>query len=583
MIVKNRSIFISLLLQNIFLITIIVIILSFTAYQIIKSNYIKSLTEELKNESLIIKNLTFNDYINKNFDIINDKVYSISNNINKRITIIQIDGIVIADSDKNYLDMENHIDRPEIIQAINEKVGSSIRYSNTLKLNMLYVAVPIKNNEKVIGVYRISVRLSEINEVIKGFKMKIFIMSLILFLITFFLAYIISLKITQPIRMLTDASEKVSKGNFDISLFYKKGAVELLKLVDNFNTMTFKLKSYFNELNYEKEELASIFSSTKDGIIVVDNSGKIVRYNNSFSNIVNRNNIINKYYWEVIRDTEIADFIKKGSSIKSAVKEIILNNKTLLCSMNYLLSNKGFVFIFYDITNLKNLEKIKKDFVSNVSHELRTPLTAIKGFTETLLEEEKNKNKLNYLKIINSHTERLSNIVEDLLTLSKIEEEKISIVNLEKINLIHLINSILSIFEQRKKVKDLKVVLKKGKNIKEINSDPFKLEQILLNLIDNAIKYTDKGKIEIKLFENQDKIKIDIIDSGIGIPEKDLARIFERFYVVDKSRSKKNGGTGLGLSIVKHNILLLNGEINVTSILGQGTTFTVNIPKNIIS
>ena len=573
-----------MLLQYILLIIIIVSVLSFIAYQIIKKNYINNLTNELVNEALIIKDLTFNDYINNDVNNISNKVNQLGKNINKRVTIIKADGTVIADSEKNYFDMENHINRPEIIQAMNGLVSSSIRFSNTLKLNMLYVAVPIKNNEEIIGVYRVSVWLKDIKEVIKGFKSKIFLLAIVIIIITFFLAYIISLRFARPIKMLTDASEKVSNGNFDITLFYKKGADEIVELVENFNNMTLKLKNYFMELNYEKEELNSIISSTKGGIIVVDKKGKIIRFNKSFSDIVNRKDVVDKYYWEVIRDSELTDFVKKnGSDNKSHVKEIYLNDKILFCSMNYLLSKDGFVFIFYDITNLKNLEKIKKDFVSNVSHELRTPLTAIKGFTETLLEEEKNKKKINYIEIIKRHTERLINIVEDLLTLSKLEEEKINTINLEKINLTNLISGVLNIFYEKINKKRLDIIFKKGRNIKEIYSDSFKLEQILLNLIDNAVKYTDKGKIEIKLYESDDRIDITIMDTGIGIPEKDISRIFERFYVVDSSRSKKNGGTGLGLSIVKHNILLLNGEINVVSRLGQGTVFTIKIPKNIIS
>ena len=352
--------------------------------------------------------------------------------------------------------------------------------------------------------------------------------------------------------------------------------------------MTNKLKNYFEELKYEKEELESIITSTRDGIIVVDNSGKIVRSNQSFSKNVGIKSVFGKYYWEIIRDSELTNFIKnnskKNNTIKtSLVKEIVFNNKTLLCSMNQLLSNNGYVFIFYDITDLKNLENIKKDFVSNVSHELRTPLTAIKGFTETLLEEERNKNKLKYLEIINKHTERLINIVSDLLILSQLEQEKIDEITIERFDLIPLTLNIINIFEERLSNKNININVETNDKSLFIESDPFKIEQIIINLVDNAIKYTDNGDIIVKLSDNEQKINIEITDSGIGIPEKDQARIFERFYVVDKSRSKKNGGTGLGLSIVKHDVLLLNGEISVKSRLDNGTTFTIILPKKIIS
>ena len=233
----------------------------------------------------------------------------------------------------------------------------------------------------------------------------------------------------------------------------------------------------------------------------------------------------------------------------------------------------------YDITKIKNLEKTKKDFVSNVSHELRTPLTAIKGFVETLEETTNDDENKHYLNIIKRHTDRVINIVEDLLLLSELEEESSSL-ELEDVNLKGLIENILKIFDQRLREKNLVLKFKADKNLPLIKADPFKLEQVFINLIDNAIKYTERGEVMISVSQNDKGLITEIQDTGICIPKEHLSRIFERFYVVDKSRSRKLGGTGLGLSIVKHIVLLHNGKIDVENIPGTGTKFIVTLPVN---
>jgi two-component system phosphate regulon sensor histidine kinase PhoR len=236
------------------------------------------------------------------------------------------------------------------------------------------------------------------------------------------------------------------------------------------------------------------------------------------------------------------------------------------------------VAVLYNITELKNLERVKKDFIANISHELRTPLTAIKGFVETLEEEEEIRN-VQYLEIIKRHTDRLMHIVNDLLLLSELEQPESAFV-IENINLASLAENILKVFEQGAREKGIQLKLVARKDLKTIQADPFKLEQMFINLLDNAIKYTEKGEVSVSLGQGDFKSIIEIKDTGIGIPASHLPRIFERFYVVDKSRSKKFGGTGLGLSIVKHIVLLHGGAIDVESSLGIGTKFTITLPMN---
>ena len=256
-------------------------------------------------------------------------------------------------------------------------------------------------------------------------------------------------------------------------------------------------------------------------------------------------------------------------------EELELNDRIYLCSATFLEAREETIVIFHDITERKNVEKMKRDFVVNVSHELRTPLTAIKGYVETL-EEEVDKKGRRYVEVIKRNTERLIAIVQDLLLLSELEEKES--LEIEKVNIKEIVENVIRISEHKLKEKKLDFRVNIENDIPPLRADFFKLEQMFVNLIDNAIKYTEKGEISVSAKHDQEKIIIEIKDTGIGIPKEHLNRIFERFYVVDKSRSRKLGGTGLGLSIVKHIVILHKGKIDVESTAGAGTKFTVTLP-----
>ena len=254
-----------------------------------------------------------------------------------------------------------------------------------------------------------------------------------------------------------------------------------------------------------------------------------------------------------------------------------MNNKTFLCSATFLQYKEEITIVFHDITEIKKLQKIKTDFVLNVSHELRTPLTSIKGFIETIETGTLDDENKHYMGIIKRNTDRLINIINDLLSLSEMEEKGTKL-QLETVNLKDIIEHALVVFEQQIQSKGFFVHLSIDPDLPTVQGDPFKLEQVFINLIDNAMKYTEKGGITIEMKSQDKKIVITLQDTGAGISPEHLSRIFERFYVVDKSRSKKLGGTGLGLSIVKHIILLHNGTIKAESTLGHGTTFIITLP-----
>jgi len=562
-----------------FLITIALsgLILYFSM-KVIRSFYISSLSNNLINIALVIE-LRIQFYLNiENYEGLDKLVKHIGNQIDTRITIIKKDGIVLADSEEDPKFMENHKDRPEIQEALNEDIGQSLRFSTTLKEKMLYIAKTINNPNGFSGVLRVSLFLSHINNLFNDLMVEILKIAIIVTLLSLLGAVIFSKSLSKPIADLAVASRNVASGDFDTKVNVK-GKSELKDLAASFNYMTVQIKNLFNEISKQKEEINNIICSVREGLVVLDRDDKIKFANENFMKIVNNRNVEGKYYRDVISNNIITKLINKVRKEKEDVTERAeFDDKIYLCNAIFLTSKKDIIITFYDITRMSKLEQIKKDFVVNVSHELKTPMTAIKGYVETL-EEEEDIQYQKYLGIIKRHTDRIINIIEDLLILSEIEERGAKL-EFEKINFRKFLDNIIKIFEPKIDERILKIKYEIQENMPKIAVDVFKLEQVFINLIDNAIKYTEEGEIKITATTDNNKVIIKIEDEGIGIPEEHLSRIFERFYVVNKARSRKLGGTGLGLSIVKHIILMHNGKIEVESEQNKGTVFTIILPVN---
>ncbi|MFQ5965256.1 MAG: ATP-binding protein [Candidatus Scalinduaceae bacterium] len=560
---------------------IVIAILAITfplSFRAIRHHYIDTLTGNLKNLCLTLKLKISPLLEEKRIEELDTLIKKLGKQTGTRITVINPEGVVFADSEKDPALMENHKSRLEILQAVKYGFGTSLRYSTSIKEEMLYVAVLIEKDGKVFGILRASLFLKEINALLNNLKMTIIKIAVIIVAILILGALIFSRNLSRPLKELSAASRKVAQGDFSTKVFLKNKD-EIKELADSFNYMTDQIKTLFTQLSHQKEELNSIISSIKEGLCVLDSEGRITINNESFRKIVQNDSIKGKFYWEVLRRIKFDELIKKVRNERnSIVDEIDLNSRTFLCNATFCSNKEEIVVTLHDITKIKNLEKTKKDFVSNVSHELRTPLTAIKGFVETLEEGIDEKNK-NYLDIIKRHTDRVINIVKDLLLLSELED-KSNGLKLEKVNLKNLIENIIKIFDQRMKEKNLGLKLDIEENLPLIKADSFKLEQAFINLIDNAIKYTERGEVMISLSQNDKAVIAEVQDTGICIPREHLSRIFERFYVVDQSRSRRLGGTGLGLSIVKHIVLLHNGKIDVENIPGTGTKFIVTLPIN---
>jgi len=398
-----------------------------------------------------------------------------------------------------------------------------------------------------------------------------------------------SKRIVSPIKEMVRVTKEFSRGNFTESIQVKSHN-ELRELGDALNFMAERLKKSVQELDDRTTKMEAILRGMVDGVLAVDNTGRIMLVNPVAEKIFNMSmqDVAGRHLIEVIRNYELNEFINTSLARGTvSFKELILLPGEQILRVHvspirdYSGKTLGIVAVMRDITELRKLEKVRSDFVANVSHELRTPLTSIKGFVETLIDGAYKDPNLarRFLNIIDFETGRLYRLINDLLDLSQLETNQIKL-NMETVKLPAIIEEIMMIFDTRLEEKKLGFSTRFPENLPGVKADPDWLRQIFINLVDNAIKYTPPGgKIWIEAGEKGGFIQIQVCDTGIGIPEQDIPRLFERFYRVDKARSRQEGGTGLGLSIVKHIIKSLGGRIKVESKVGRGSKFIFLLQK----
>lgn len=500
--------------------------------------------------------------------------------VEMRITIIAPDGTVIADSRNDPLQMENHGDRPEVIHAVRGAAQdtSATRFSTTMGEQMLYLALPVETNGETRFIIRLSLSLSHIKQLVRDLRWKFGAVLSVLFLLALLGAWYFSRGISKPVRQIAAAARKFAAGNFDVKIFLKKRD-ELAEVAESFNHMVLEQKNLFDTLSQNRAELQAIIAAMKEGLLVLDAEGKITLCNESFREICGKKDPLGSAYWQVLRIPGFETFVKRAFlSAENFYEEVELDNRVFQVGFNRMKGGERVVVVFRDISRFKQLEQVKRDFVVNLTHELKTPLTAVKGFIETLAEEENIQNS-QYVEIIKRHSDHMNQIVSDLLILSELEDSEREPL-FEPVNLEEMATNILKIYRDKIKEKNLDLAVDIQENLPMVMGEKFKMEQMFINLVDNAYKYTDKGKITLFIEKTADgkNIKIEVKNTGLPIPQESLPRLFERFYVVDKSRSRKLGGTGLGLSIVKHVVLLHKGEITVKSTKGEGNVFTIHLP-----
>lgn len=545
-----------------------------TANNYVDRKYKTLFTYELNSNKNIVAHALIPLYLSGNTNSVQKTVDEYGRLINRRITVIAPNGRVIADSQSKAEDMPNHGDRKEVREALGGREATNIRYSSTLNKEMLYTASLIEINGKPAAVLRLSMPLGTINIFANEMRVTILIIILIVLCISLIVASVIAFKISDKITHLKDASAKLAEGDFSVKINSESND-ELDQLCDSFNSMAEQIEALFAKTSEEKDKIDKIMESVTDTILVTDKTGRIIMHNGAFEKHFKNINPDNRFFWEIFRDKKLEEAFKELSSgaTNAVSSEAEYENKIYSFSAAKIKTNETIVLTFHDITAIKQMALMKKEFVTNASHELKTPLTAISCFVENIESEDDINTVKHYISIIKKHSERLTKIVTDLLALSELENNK----NIEftKTDLSKITDSLIDFYKNRTGQKNLKFEFIKNEGPFMINANEFYIEQMFMNLIDNAIRYTEKGQITVKLERQNDKINLTVEDTGIGIAPEHLPRLFERFYVVDKARSRKSGGTGLGLSIVKYITNIHGASITVDSKVNSGTSFTV--------
>lgn len=544
------------------------------------------------NEKIEMELLTYARLINVTASIpeIEQTARHIAETAGTRVTLIDRQGGVLADTEQFPADMENHFDRPEVQEARVRGTGRSTRLSATLGIETLYVAVAIEDESKTIGYIRLARPLTEVRDSMNALNLALLQSFLLVGIISFVVAFIFSQRLVSPIQEMEEFTTKLAQGEFPGTLLIS-AADERGRLARNINYLVNELREKIDWATEEKSKLEAAFSSMTDGVLILNKEGVIEVCNDSFRSMfpAAAGGIIGKTPLDVFRNIDLQDALNDFNENRQILsREITIEDGPSRVMEVTLCPIRGFpeheiktMIVFHDVTRMKQLEKMRADFVANVTHEIKTPLTAILGCIETLSEGalDDRETARKFLDVICRHAERLNRLVEDLLTISNLELGELPLSR-EEATLDSLLTGLWPLIESQALKKGVSLAKDVPAELPPLSGDRDRLIQVLLNVLDNAVKFTDPGgSVSLRAAETgRDFLEILISDSGIGIPQSDLPRLGERFYRVDRARSRQSGGTGLGLSIVKHLMAAHDGSMSIASRPGRGTDVRLVFP-----
>ena len=527
-------------------------------------------------------------------DIQNDNIVEWFNKLDLpkdvRFTLIDSDGDVIFDNDNHTSLMENHLKRPEVEAAkrSNDTSQSFIRYSNTEEIDMMYVAKPIHADGEIVGYIRTATPLYTIDNAVRQMWWTLFVVFLFIFVASLISAALLAYSVTKPINKIMEVTNRLKHQDYSARI-NEKFPGELYDLAGSINVLASSLQKHVTEIEDQTRQLDSILSNLVTGVILINHDGNVEMVNKAATELLGKSSdiLVNNHYRANLMHLNIDRMIRQvveEDEPRSREVSLYTPNEVILevnVAPYYGQSweKRGVIIALHNITKLKHLEGVRRDFVANVSHELKTPVTSVRGFAETILQNEMPKEtEREFIQIIYDESDRLNTIISDLLNLSKIEKNDLQL-NIEKIDLVKLIHKTAKPLLKAFSDKNLTLNLpNKGRSI-ELFADKDRIAQILVNLLSNAVNYTPEGgMVSMKVREKKNRIVFSVKDTGIGIPQSSIDRLFERFYRVDTARARNEGGTGLGLAIVKHLVDLHGGTITVDSVENEYTEFTVSLP-----
>jgi two-component system, OmpR family, phosphate regulon sensor histidine kinase PhoR len=574
---------------------LIIIVVSLTAMALYTSKTLRDagherVVESLKIQAGIVEQLVSDRLSPERSTEIDALLKQLGRKIPTRITVALPSGLPLGDSQENPARMDNYSVRPEIKEALAGKTGVATRFSFTLNTNMVYVAIPVMVNGRLAGIVRAGMPVGAISSTLVTTYEEIFAGGIVIVLLAAIVGFYVSQKISRPITELKTGATRFADGDLHYRLDVPNSE-EIAALAEAMNAMASQLHARITTITQQRNELEAVLSGMVEAVLVIDAHENIRSVNEAAERLfqIDSSRVKGRKVQEAIRNTDLRLFVAETLSREEPLEGdiVILGDpeKFLQAHSAILRDSDGntvsALVVLNDVTRMKALENIRRDFVANVSHELKTPITSIKGFLETLREGalQDPEHAERFLDIIIKHTDRLTAIVDDLLSLSRIERdaEKGEIALQDK-SIAEVLDAVARVCRKRAQLKNIKLESDPGESIvAKIN--PTLLEQAIVNLVDNAIKYSEPGQtVLVRAEKTPAEVVIKVIDEGNGIPRDHLERIFERFYRVDKARSRKVGGTGLGLAIVKHIVSAHGGRITVESAIGRGSTFSIYLP-----
>ncbi len=544
----------------------------------LRSTYLEVVRNQLEREVRILA--TVLDLDSAKLD---EQVDEAVEGVGRRLTVIAADGRVIADSSFSGSDlaaMANHATRPEIVAARRQGVGGSLRFSNSVGQPFLYVARAIPGQDVSI---RVSTSVEGIEKAAAELRRALFGQTVVLILLGLPLAFLLSRHFSRPLGELDEAARRIAAGDFS-QPFRVQGTDDISHLGQTLHSMALQIEEQLLDLESERNHLQAVLHSMEEGVMVTDQEGRITAANPALSRIFNlESEPLGKNSLEVVSSVEVQSGVQ-GVLEQGTISEceVETDGRYLAAAFAPIRSGeevKGVVTVFHDLSELRRLERARRDFVGNVSHELRTPLTSISGYSETLLQsEDLNDLQVKFLEKIYLNAVQLNEIVNDLLELSRLESKDLEL-SYSAVSLEALEKELRNALEVPLSEKEIDLVFQDNSGVETFRAPEVHLRRILLNLLDNAIKYTQEGQVKVLLERRDGELRFSVRDTGMGIAEQDIDRLFERFYRGEQARSASLRGTGLGLSIVKHLVELLGGRIRLESQLREGTTVSFTIPQ----
>lgn len=548
-----------------------------------RDTQLENLRSQLEKEARIVAEASLPTFLGQGVDL-DALAKKLGQDIEIRLTMIALDGTVLGDSQEDPAAMENHAMRPEVIDALGSGLGESTRYSTTLGVRMMYVAVPVTNEGNVLGVARVALPLTAVENSANHITLVISLAMAVTGVLAIVAAGFVARTTTRPIREMTEASKRIAGGELGQRIPIRTRD-ETGQLAQAFNEMSLNLNKLLGDISTEKTKLQTVLANMADGVMMADVEGKIVLANQATEKLFNfqEKDVINKPLIEVVHDHEADEILKlclRTSQTQTGQFESVTSKRFIRAIAIPIVDDRltGALLLFQDLTELKGLQTMRRELVGNISHELRTPIAGIKAMVETLREGaiDDKEATIDFLTRIDGEVDRLTQMVSELTELSRIETGK-SELRMAPVNLNLLVEEVLAQLNTLAQRQQVIITTDPATDIPIVRADKDRIRQTITNLVHNAIKFNHLGgKVTVSTRADEESVIVSVYDTGIGISKEDLPHVFERFYKADKARPR--GGSGLGLAIAKQTVQAHGGSIWAQSEEGKGSTFSFSLP-----